>query len=169
MEHWYAVFTKPRREAVAEEHLARQGFEVWLPRACQTRRRAGRWSEHIEPLFPRYLFLHADPERENLAPIRATRGVTGLVRTGVEPTVVADAVIEGLRALEDTENRLCRIENGRLSPGDTVEILHGPFEGMRGLLKARNGAERVIVLLDILGQESRVTLSRHQVSGVRSP
>lgn len=28
---WHVVYTKPRREHLAEQNLLRQGYEVWLP------------------------------------------------------------------------------------------------------------------------------------------
>jgi len=34
----------------------------------------------VEPLFPRYLFIRVDPARCSTAPVRSTRGVSGLVR-----------------------------------------------------------------------------------------
>ena len=32
MRSWYVVYTHPREEALAEENLKRQGFEVYWPR-----------------------------------------------------------------------------------------------------------------------------------------
>ena len=52
MSPWHAVLCKPRREAEAEANLRNQGFDVYLPRMIGLRRRAGRWEQRIEPLFP---------------------------------------------------------------------------------------------------------------------
>ena len=64
---WYAIHSQPRMETKAEAHLARQGFEVWLPRIGRRVRKGRAWSHKIEPLFSRYLFLHADTEGKTLA------------------------------------------------------------------------------------------------------
>ena len=42
MKPWYAVYTKARKEQVAEEHLRNQDYEVYLPRIRQGRTRLGR-------------------------------------------------------------------------------------------------------------------------------
>lgn len=54
---WFAAHTKPRKEAVAEEHLRRQSYTVYYPRLFETKRRNGSWRQVIEPLFLRYLFV----------------------------------------------------------------------------------------------------------------
>ena len=78
---WFAVLTKPRQERIAQEHLCRQSFECFLPLAVNPYQKRGKKNKLlIEPLFPRYLFLRAIPEVQNLAPVRSTRGVNGMVR-----------------------------------------------------------------------------------------
>jgi transcriptional antiterminator RfaH len=166
MRHWYAVYTKPRQEALAEEHLGRQGFHVWFPRALRSRRRRGRWRDLAEALFPRYLFIQLDLQRDNAAPIRSTLGVSGMVRRGDWPAVVPDAVIDGLQAAADPETGLHRLTPRPLVRGDRVAVLEGPFQGLEGIFRAASGTERVTILLDILGGSSRVSLSRHCVARV---
>ena len=57
---WYLVYTKPRQEEVALTNLTRQGYGVYLPRLRQLRKRSGKQVPVVEPLFPRYLFIHLD-------------------------------------------------------------------------------------------------------------
>ena len=64
---WYCVHTKPRAEALALEHLQRQAFECLLPRIQHSVLRGGRRLRVIEPLFPRYLFLRANPAQPSLS------------------------------------------------------------------------------------------------------
>jgi len=167
MTKWYLVYSKPRQEKVSEVNLERQGYHVWLPRMRASRRRSGRWSEVIEPVFPRYLFIRLDAGGDNFSPIRSTRGVSGLVRIGIEPAVVPDAVVDRLRGVADPHNGLLLPELAKLRSGDTVEVVEGPFEGLRGIFQAKSGEERVLILLDVLGQANRVTLSSHQIAVVR--
>ncbi len=79
---WYLIYAKPRMEPVAEEHLTRQGYGVYLPRVRATHRLRGRYRERVDPLFPRYLFIHLDQCNDNWGPIRSTQGVAGMVRPG---------------------------------------------------------------------------------------
>ena len=84
--HWFAVFCKPRQEHKALVNLERQGFECFLPMALNPYQKFSRRNEdRTEPLFPRYLFLRAVPEVQNLAAVRSTRGVMDLVRCGRSP------------------------------------------------------------------------------------
>ena len=43
MQEWYAVYTKPKREMVAEENLQRQEILTYLPLTREKRRRRERW------------------------------------------------------------------------------------------------------------------------------
>jgi transcriptional antiterminator RfaH len=45
---WFAVVTKPRSEALAEEHLRRQGYECLLPRVRRVMRNASGLKSRIE-------------------------------------------------------------------------------------------------------------------------
>jgi transcriptional antiterminator RfaH len=162
MKAWYAVHTKPRQETVASEHLSRQGFETHAPVILAPRRRRGRWSEVVQPLFPGYLFVRLDLEHQNTAPIRSTRGVTGLVRFGGLPTPVPQGVVERLVAAGTACEGAVRLEY-LFQPGDRVEIVSGALAGLEAVFLAASGQERVRVLLEMLGRENRVLLSRHQL------
>ena len=164
--NWYLVYTKPRQESIAEENLQRQGFDIWLPRLRLSRRRRRRWVDVVEPLFPRYLFIRLQAGSDDFAPIRSTRGVSGLVRVGMNPAQVPDSVVQALRQTADPENGLMNPEARRLARGDLVEVLEGPFEGLRGVFQLQSGNERVVILLDVLGRANRVKLSRHQVTAL---
>jgi transcriptional antiterminator RfaH len=98
MERWYAVFTKPRQEAVAVRHLNRQGFETYLPLMRRRRLRRGRLIRSEEPVFPRYVFLRVDLEQTNTASVRSTRGVVGFVRFGAYTAPVPDSLVAYLQA-----------------------------------------------------------------------
>ena len=161
---WYAVFCKPRGEETAEANLMRQGYATYLPRLRSEKRRAGKWVACVEPLFPRYLFLRPRDASHSLAPVRSTLGVTGLVRFGMQPAVVADALIEELRACEAAAGAGNASEPLRckelFAPGAAVKFMTGPFAGLEGIFGKASGAERVIVLLELLGRTQNVTVER---------
>ena len=69
MKNWYLIYTKPHKEQLARENLERQGYEIYLPMARLRRRRMGKGATRIEPLFPRYLFIHLDAKTDNWSPI----------------------------------------------------------------------------------------------------
>lgn len=162
LKSWYLVYTKPRQEESARLHLDRQGYVVYLPRARQVRRRHGRRVLAVEPLFPRYLFIHLDTHTDNWGPIRSTVGVASLVRFGHEPAPIPSALVaflkdrEGKDGLHDWAEAECR-------DGDAVTVAEGVFTGYAGILLARNSRERVVVLLDILGRPVRTQLTMSQL------
>lgn len=163
MSDWYAVHTKARQEHVAVENLHRQDFETFLPLIRQSRRRRSQWREVTEPLFPGYLFTRLDLDADNIAPIRSTRGVSGLVRFGGMPIPVPDAIVEDLMAIQDdTDGVICTATLFRT--GDRVSIAGGPLAGLEGIFQASDGKERVSLLLDFLGKQQRITVSRHHVA-----
>src|SRR3989442_995877 len=109
MLRWYLVHTKPLSETIAQTNLERQGYEVYCPRLEETVRSKNGWRVRIEALFPRYLFLRIDSDRQTLSPVRSTLGVATVVRFGGEFTVVPDRVVCDLRSRADPESGLHRL------------------------------------------------------------
>jgi transcriptional antiterminator RfaH len=156
MLRWYLIQTKPSSEPVAELNLARQGYSVYFPRAIAPVRRAGRRRstrrESIVALFPRYLFLQLDEGHQALTPVRSTTGVTDVVRFGSHYAIVPERVIGDLRARADGATGLHRLaEQPELAAGMSVRITVGPFDGLEGVFDRADGADRVVVLLKLLG------------------
>ncbi len=160
MSRWHAVLCKPRREAAAEANLKNQGFEVHLPRIVGLRRKAGRWAQVIEPLFPRYLFLNAEDTGRSLAPVRSTPGVTDLVRFCGAPALVPQGVVEALREAADPETGCHRLRTAPFAAGERVRFAAGPFAGLEGVFEIESGEARAVVLLDLIGKTNRLTVSR---------
>src|SRR6185312_8034729 len=157
MLHWYLVHTKPAGEALAKTNLERQAYQVYLPWALQTIRRCGKWRERVVPLFPRYLFLRLDQGRQPLGPVQSTLGVSSVVRFGLQFTLVPDRVIGDLQSRADPVTGLHRLSCApALTPGSSVRISMGPFEGLEGIFERQAGSERVVVLLRVLGQNASV-------------
>ena len=157
-QHWYAVQTKPRQETLAADNLTRQGFITYLPLITQRKRRRNQWTHITEALFPRYLFIHADPDQQSLAPVRSTLGVAQLVRFGHLLRPVPDAIIAFLKQAENAQTGTRQDDDWPHQPGDRVEILNGPFAGLNGIFQTATGEERALVLLDLLGRQNPITV-----------
>ncbi len=154
---WFAVWSKPRQERIARDNLERQGFDCFLPEALNPyQRRSKKDRPRIEPLFPRYLFLNAVPETQNLATVRSTRGVVGLVRSGFELIRVPEYVIEMIKARQDRDTGLIQLDPAPLKPGDKVCVFDGPYTGIEGILKTHTGPQRAMILMNLLGRQSTV-------------
>jgi transcriptional antiterminator RfaH len=158
--NWFAVFTKPRQERIAQAHLERQGFRCFLPMAVNPYQRRTALRRRIEPLFPRYLFLNAVADRQSLGPVRSTRGVNTLVRFGIELARVPERVIGAIRQRCDPESGLVRLDPVPVQPGDRVRVFDGPLAGAEGLFEAGSGARRALLLIEMMGRLTTVEVDR---------
>jgi transcriptional antiterminator RfaH len=161
---WHVVNCKPRQEAVAEEHLRRQNFEVYLPRIAMRQRRNGAWREGVQALFPRYIFVRVDRFQQNTAPIRSTRGAVGLVRFGGEPAVMPDAVLAAIHAREMAGTGLHADPARRFQSGERISVIEGPLAGLEGIYASDDGAQRAVILMELLGKTNRVRVSRDWIA-----
>lgn len=155
MRRWYLLKTKVREERRAQENLENQRYQTYLPKIRLFSRSRGSVKERIEPLFPGYLFILLDVKDDNWAPIRSTRGVLQIVRFGASPASLSTDIVESLKAKEvnghiDTPNELA------IKPGDKVTVMDGCFEGLEAVFCCHSGEERSIVLLNVIGKETRV-------------
>ena len=80
-ERWFLAHTQPKSEQRAELHLGAQGFRTYLPVIEKTVRHARKLKTVQAPLFPRYLFVILDLERDRWLCVRSTIGVSRLVTT----------------------------------------------------------------------------------------
>jgi transcriptional antiterminator RfaH len=153
---WFAVYTKPRQEQIALQHLQRQGFKCFLPMAINPYQRRSQKSTRIEPLFPRYLFLNVAAGLQSLGSVRSTRGVSTLVRFGADLAHIPEAVIRAIRSRCEAGTGLVRLDPAPVGPGDQVRVFDGPLAGVNGLFQARSGEQRALLLVQMMGRETKV-------------
>lgn len=165
MQAWYLIQTKPRQEHTARDNLERQGYRSYLPLAPVKRRRRGRSYTDIGPMFPRYLFIYLSDSMDDWGPIRSTLGVVSLVKFGQQPARVPDDLITSLKERED-EKGVQPLPEKKLIYGDKLRISEGPFEGYEGLFYAESSRDRVIMLIKVLEQYTRVEVSRNKVENI---
>jgi transcriptional antiterminator RfaH len=155
---WYAVQTQSFAEERASRHLAAQGFEVFLPCYRKQRRHARRIDYVKAPLFPRYLFVAPGSAGSRMHSVNGTIGVVRLVATGDRPVSVARGVVEELMCRRDADGLIPLGRNSALAPGDAVRVTHSAFAMTLGLMEGFSDADRVTILLDLMGRKVRVVL-----------
>lgn len=163
---WFLIYAKPRQEETAKIQLSRQGYGVYLPMTQQTRKRGARRMTYIEPLFPRYLFIHLNSCTDDWGPIRSTVGVSALVRFGMQPALVPEDLIGLLRSRESESGLHVWVMPG-LRAGQTVRVTDGALQDYEGIFVAGNGRERAVVLLDILGRKVRASIHPNQLEAAQ--
>lgn len=163
---WYAIHTQPNNENRAEENLRRQGFATYLPRYLRRRRHGRRTDIVARPLFPRYMFVGLDVERDRWRAVLSTVGVSNLVGSGEKPIPLLDTIIDEIRAREDTQGFVMLSLPPGLKPGSTVRLVDGLFADCQGLLERSADNQRVAVLLSLLGRKVRVSVPVASVGAV---
>ncbi len=159
---WYLIYTKPRAEKLAQENLQRQEFVTYLPLIQETHRIRGKYASRIEPMFPRYLFIQLNCTTDNWSPIRSTLGVSSIVRFGTYPMQVPESLLEILQKNEDDNGSQSMTEK-EFQTGDCIRIIEGAMAGLEGIYESKTSKERVIILLNIAGQYTRVNMTRHDL------
>ncbi|ALK87373.1 transcription/translation regulatory transformer protein RfaH [Limnohabitans sp. 63ED37-2] len=156
MSNWYLIHTKIRQEHMALDHLERQGFECFLPLIRAEKLRRGALQVVQEPLFPRYLFIRLGTglESQSWAPIRSTTGVSRLVSFGQVPAKIDDELVGELRAQSESSEVVLR----HFEPGEQVVVTDGPFIGVEAIYQMPDAEGRVIVLLNILSKQVKMTV-----------
>ena len=160
---WYLVYTKARQESAAARGLQDQGYAVYLPKLSQRRRMRGQLAYVIGALFPRYLFVAPGRAGQSIAPVDSTPSVQKLVRFGALYLPVGNDVIATLKAREDPDSGCHYFGAPGPQPGARVRIDTGPFAGLEGIFEARVGQDRVLILLDLLGQRARTSLAADEI------
>lgn len=160
---WYLVRTKVRGEGIAQFQLERQGYTVYYPRVVRPVRCRGRALERVEPLFPRYVFVRVDVVRQSLGPVRYTFGVSEIVRFGERYAAIPDQVIRALMDRADPASGLHALKEPRFVRGAAVRVAGGVFGGLEGVFERYEGEQRVLILLEVLGRQTRIRMQAHQV------
>lgn len=156
MSNWYLIHTKIRQERVALENLERQGFACFLPTILAEKLCRGALQVVQEPLFPRYLFIRLGTglESQSWAPIRSTLGVSRLVTFGQTPAKIDDELIAQLQIKTNS----AEVQLRHFEPGEQVVVTDGPFVGVEAIYQMADAEGRVMVLLNILSKQVRMSV-----------
>jgi transcriptional antiterminator RfaH len=159
MEHWYALYTKPRNERQVNTLLRGQGIETYLPTVQRKVRRRDRPDRVV--YFPCYLFARLDFEVVPRSSIAWMPGVRRIVSSGDQPAVVADEIVELIRCrLKDVEE----VSYGRLKQGDRVRIASGPLRDLEAVFdQPLSATDRIRILLDVMGRMTPVEIDYSQI------
>lgn len=161
---WYVIQSKAKKEQVAQEQLQNQGYSTYLPLLKSKKRVRGKWSLIIEPLFPRYLFVNMTKYQDDFGPIRSTVGVSTMVKFGGQPATISQTIIEEIKSRESSESGCIDFQQPVFKKGQSVEVVEGPLQGLSGIFSAAKGEDRVIILLNLMSEQTRVTMPTDYVN-----
>jgi transcriptional antiterminator RfaH len=163
---WYLIQSKPRQELVALKNLRNQGYECYLPMMNVEKQLQNEIQVLKTPLFPRYLFINLEYDffAKSWGPIRSTKGVSTLVRFGIEPAKIHDDLIG---VIKFTENQYEANVEPLYKPGQILRILSGPFKGFESIYKGMDAQMRVVVLFEFMQKSTTITFELDKVSLVK--
>lgn len=159
MKHWYALYTKPKKEHQVNAFLQGQGFETYLPTVRRKIRRRDRPDRVV--YFPCYLFVRLDLKVTPRSSIAWMPGVRRIVSAGDQPAIVASEIVALIRSrLEDIEE----VGYGKLKRGDKVRITSGPLRDLEAVFdQPLSAADRVRILLDVMGRMTPVEIDYSRI------
>lgn len=160
--NWFAVYTKPNREAIAKMHIQSLGLEAFFPQVKVTKKLWGVPQQMAKPLFPNYLFARFCPNTY-LHLIQFTRGVRQVVRGGSLPLPVDEEIIQLIKE-EISEEGFINLKQMSLQPGDPVVITDGPLQGLRGLFNQElKDKDRVVILLEAIKYQAHILIEKRHL------
>jgi transcriptional antiterminator RfaH len=161
---WYCVRTMNKHELLAYNHLKQlDGVEAFHPRLRSQQRWRDRIQERVEPLFPCYVFARFVLADE-IDRVRFTSGVRDVVHFSDSWPTIPDLAIaelrEGVGETEVLERPL-----PALLPGTEVDILMGPFRGLRAVVRYHMpSSQRVELLMDMLCRKTTVEMKLNDIA-----
>ncbi|HUF52061.1 MAG TPA: UpxY family transcription antiterminator [Longimicrobiales bacterium] len=155
---WYACYTKARHEKRVETLLRERGIETFLPLIT----RESQWKDRKKvvdwPLFPSYVFGRftlADVHR-----VLSVPGVATLVKANGRPVWIEESELENVRLFAQALAQGGKKPEPRpyFADGEWVEVMDGPFRGVRGIVVEQRGRRRVLIGLKAIGQGLEVDI-----------
>lgn len=157
-QQWFVFYTKSRQEKRVRDILLRRGYEVFLPLQKVIRQWTDRKKKVEVPLFTSYIFVKEF--QYNIPSILAAPGIAWNIRHNGQPAVLHEndyVLINRFLStgffLEATE-----VPSKELQRGDSVEVVDGPLQGIRGVVSEEGAEVRMTVVVDSIERAMRVQM-----------
>ncbi|MCT8867522.1 transcription/translation regulatory transformer protein RfaH [Shewanella xiamenensis] len=166
MKAWYLLYCKPRSEARAQQNLALQNLETYLPMVSEEKSQRGQKRICRVPLFPNYLFINFDPSQTSVKQVHSTRGVSRIVNCQERMTPIDERVIHAIRMKELTPSQFVLDTPLELKTGEKIRFKDGPFADLEAIFQEKCPNKRCHVLFNIMGQINMLTVPEQSVERV---
>lgn len=167
---WYVVNTQSGHEQrVADEirkrveamELQARITEVLVPVQKKIVVKDGKQNIKEERIFPGYVLVRVEIDKDIQEIIRNTEGVIGFVRTGKDPRPLPDDEVKAIMKFMEVEQPAYQVS---FNVGDAVKITDGAFVDFVGSVSEIDDEKgKVKVLISIFGRETPVDLEFGQV------
>jgi transcriptional antiterminator RfaH len=151
---WRVAYVRSRQEKELARHLLQYGVPFYLPLATKRVERAGRQLVSHLPLFPGYVFFRGAAAERRTALL--SDRVVSLLEVADQPLLEAE--LKSLWRLQESGADLVPVPY--LGPGDAVEVIAGPFQGLSGTVLREKGRTRLVVSVTFLRRSVAAELER---------
>jgi transcription antitermination factor NusG len=164
LQHWYAVYTKPRNEKKLADRLNEQGIEAYLP----MRKTLKQWSDRkkmvSEPLISSYVFVNIF--QKDYFEVLNTPGAVRYIWFSGKPAVIPSNQIQALKLILSQDLEVDCV-SGTLPKGTRVKVVSGPLKELTGELLNYAGKHRVVIRLEHLEKALLLTISPQLLKAVK--
>jgi transcription antitermination factor NusG len=154
---WFALRTSPQREFAVEQILTNHGLKAFCPTETKWKRIGPRKkrTQFSYAMLSRYIFVRcADPWSDILRQ-PWSRNVQGVVSLNGVPAVIPESAVARLAKLSGTSIPTSSVPVHRsFSPGETVRVARGAFQGRLVELESIKGRSGV-VLAEMFGSKKK--------------
>ena len=164
--NWYVVHTYSGYEnkvkanidkTIENRHLENQILEVRVPLEDVEENKDGKRRIVQKKMFPGYVLIHMIMNDDTWYVVRNTRGVTGFVGPGSEPTPLSE---EEVKALGVEINSV----QVNVEVGDQVQVSGTAMDGFVGVVQKINLEDGTVdVLVSMFGRDTQANLALNQI------
>ena len=146
--HWYAVYTKSRREKELERFLLQDNYEVYLPKIKRLRVWSDRKKWIEMPIFPGYIFVKVS-NNEYYSALSHPAAVKYVSFNGV-PARIPESQLEGIKRVLGL-NLDMEVTTDNFRRGEVVEINAGPMTGCTGEIINVSSKKKLLIQIKDIG------------------
>ena len=158
--NWFALYLKPKHEFKVRDELNHISVRNYLPVFTKVRQWHDRKKKMDEPLLKGYIFIYAD-EKERLSSLENVSVIKCVCDHG-RPARIPEWQIINLQNMLN-HNGEYNVFDG-LMRGTAVEIVDGPFKGVKGILEKTETVNNLAVTIDLLNRSIVVQLPKESVT-----
>lgn len=150
--HWYAMYVKMHHEKKTAEKLYNMGIRNFLPLQERVKQWSDRKKKVKEVIIPMMIFINTD-EKTRIEILKTIPSINGTMidRATHKPAVIRDDEMERFMFMLDYSESAVSFTTETLKPGEKVEVIKGPLNGLKGELVEIDGKCQVSVRLNMLG------------------
>ena len=167
--NWYVVHTYSGYEnkvkidllkTIENRNLQDQILEVSVPMLAVTELKDGLEKQADKKMFPSYVLVKMVMNQDTWYVVRNTRGVTGFVGPGSDPTPLSEEEMMNMGFQEMSAPEVV-ID---FEVGDMITVIAGALKDTVGAIRTINKSKKTVTInVDMLGRETPVELNFNEV------